>query len=168
LSKEQEQRGKRHVTPAQAEAGRQNLVQFNADGGNLRHGVRSLVAKGQIPEQIVGSAEATQRVDNLMLQITTDLGGEEQITGTQRAVFGSLRLALLVLELCGLYLAEHGLVDARGKANPLLTVAATYANSARLSALALGLRRVPKEIGDLDAVVRDVVARRPGTENADA
>jgi hypothetical protein len=50
------------------------------------------------------------------------------------------------LELSSRYLAEHGLLDARGKPHNLLSIANSYGNSARLHAVALGLDRVSKNI----------------------
>jgi hypothetical protein len=160
---------KRTATPAQAAAGRQNLLKFNASRSgkpHLVHGVKSVIASGgaEIPP-IPGGEEAARRVDSLIAGYIADLGGESEITTGRRTILAALRLSLLVLELSSRYLAEHGLLDANGRPHPLCHIANSYGNSARLHAVALGLERRTKDAMTLDAVLADIAERRKGKEN---
>jgi hypothetical protein len=146
---EQNNKPKRTATPAQRAAGRANLLAFNASRSGkprLEHGIKSVIANGEVPQQIEGAQQITQRVDSLIAAYVSDLGGESEITTGRRTILSALRLSLLVLELSSRYLAEHGLLDARGKPHNLLSIANSYGNSARLHAVALGLDRVSKNI----------------------
>jgi len=87
-------------------------------------------------------------VDGIIAEAVQDLGGESELTAQKRVILRSERLALLVLELAGALLAREGLLNRKtGKPHAVLSIAATYANSARLSAIALGLERRAKRIG---------------------
>jgi hypothetical protein len=142
-----------------AESGRRNITQFNASRGGkpaLTHGLHTVIASGgaEVPN-IPGAQEAVAKVDALLSEVISDLGGAAQITGGRRAVLASQRLALLVLELGSHYLATHGLLDERGRPHPLLHVLNSYGNTVRLNATTLGLDRVPKVI---DATLEEVMA----------
>lgn len=155
---------KRRATPAQAEAGRNNLLRFNQSRSGkprLLHGVKSVIAShgAEIPP-IPGAEEAAQRVDSLIAAYVSDLGGESEITTGRRTILAALRLSLLVLELSSRYLAENGLLDARGKPHALLSIANSYGNSARLHAVALGLDRVSKNMTPtLDSALEQLAAK---------
>lgn len=158
------QKPPRKATEAQAAAGRENLRRFNASRGgkpNLKHGITTLAKTGELPASLPGAGEITARVDALIGQFVSDLGGEGQITAGRRTILASQRLALLVLELSSRYLSEHGLLDEKGRPHPLLHVANSYGNTARLNALALGLERQPKTV---DATLEEVLAEHAGSE----
>jgi hypothetical protein len=156
------QKPPRKATEAQARAGRENLLRFNASRGgkpNLKHGIRTLAETGELPP-VPGAEEAAARVDSLMAQFVSDLGGEAQITAGRRTILASQRLALLVLELSSRYLAVHGLLDEKGRPHPLLHVANSYGNTARLNAVALGLERASKTIMSLESVMEEYRHKR--------
>lgn len=145
MPKEQPER--RRATPAQREAGAKNIADFNAsrDGKPaLRHGVYSLLACGELPP---GHQAIAERVDGILAEMVSDLGGETEVTAQKRAILESQRLCLLVLTLAGDYLRTQGLLNERGKPHPLLASVVSFSNSLRLNALALGLERKPRRVG---------------------
>jgi hypothetical protein len=147
----------------QAESGRKNIVAFNQSRGGrpaLKHGICSLTDNGEVPQQIEGAQEITERVDGIIAEFISDLGGESAITAGRRSILASLRLSLLVLELSARFIAANGLLDARGKPHALLTIANSFGNSARLHAAALGLERVSKNVTPtLDAALEQLAAK---------
>jgi hypothetical protein len=139
---------KRRATPGQAAAGRKNLLEFRAgQKPNLSHGVSSLVKTGELPA-VPGAAEVDKAVEEIIAGFVSDLGGAEAITAAQRVILSGLRLSLRVQGLGEIHLKAAGVVNKKNhKPTALLTVLATFINSARLSALALGLGRVPRKTG---------------------
>ena len=134
----------------QAESGRRNLLKFRERNARpaTAHGVHTVIASNGATMPAVPSAEEIRAdVDALISEAIADLGGESELTAQRKVVLESERLALLVLKLAGAYLIREGLLNKHGKPHAVLNVAATYANSARLSALALGLERRAKKIG---------------------
>lgn len=162
-----ESQPKRKATARQREAGRNNLLAFNRSRARLTHGLKALISTGEVPP-VPGADDAAKRVDDLLGEIVSDLGGPDQITGGRKAVLASLRLALLVLEIGGLFIAKRGLLDKKGNPHPLLHIMNTYGNSARHAALALGLERQPKRIETLDDVLADIAEKRTQTAPTDA
>src|SRR5258708_175012 len=162
------QKPPRKATEAQAAAGRENLRRFNASRGgrpHLRHGITIVAEGGEIPAAVPGAEEVTARVDSLIAQFVSDLGGEGAITAGRRTILASQRLALLVLELSSRYLVEHGLLDEKGRPHPLLHVANSYGNTARLNAVALGLERAPKNVtSTLESVIAEYRDKRAAGE----
>lgn len=139
---------KRRATPGQAAAGRKNLLEFRAgQKPNLSHGVSSLVKTGELPA-VPGAAEVDKAVEEIIAGFVSDLGGAEAITAGQQVILSGLRLSLRVQGLGEIHLKRTGVVSKKTqKPTALLTVLATFINSARLSALALGLGRVPRKTG---------------------
>lgn len=133
------------------DAGKENLLKFRKDPRTaaVTHGIRALIrSNGSVMPPVPGADEIRERVDAVIAEAVQDLGGESEITAQKRVILRSERLALLVLELAGAYLAREGLLNRKtGKPHAVLNIAATYANSARLSALALGLERRARKIG---------------------
>lgn len=115
----------------------------------LKHGIRSLIAsRGDVMPSVPHADEIRADVDALMDEMVSDLGGESQVTAGQRTILRSQRLCLLVLGLASSYLSREGIVNPKsGKPHALLSVCATYANAARLNALALGLERRARKVG---------------------
>lgn len=143
---------------------RRAIVEFNASRGgkpHLKHGVNAVIRTGEVPP-VPGAAEAAERVDALLHEAVSDLGGEHAVTAGRRAILASQRLALLVLELASQYLATAGLLDAKGKPHPLLSIVNSYANTTRLNAISLGLERQPKTV---DATLEEVIAEHAGSES---
>lgn len=133
------------------DAGKANLLKFrkNPRTAAVTHGIRALIrSNGAVIPPVPGADEIRERVDVIIAEAVQDLGGEGELTAQKRVILRSERLALLVLELASAYLAREGLLNRKtGKPHAVLNIAATYANSARLSALALGLARKPRRIG---------------------
>lgn len=132
-------------------AGKANLLKFRRTDGTQRltHGVKALIRSGgrQMPA-VLGADVIRAEVDGLIAEAIADLGGESELTAQRKVVLESERLALLVLKLAGAYLVREGLMNRRtGRPHAVLNIAATYANSARLSALALGLERRARKVG---------------------
>ncbi len=98
-----------------------------------------------------------------------DLGGPENVTNAQRVILSGLRLSLLVQGLAEFHIKATGVVNPKTrKTNSLLTVAATFINSARLGAVALGLGRVARNVtNSLDAAMREIAEREHGNANED-
>jgi hypothetical protein len=166
-SSKQEQPRKRTATAAQAAAGRANLLAFNASRSGkprLVHGVKSTIASGgEIPAGIPGVAEEiSTAAEEIIMQTVLDLGyeTETEMPAQKRCLLSAQRLCLKILMLADRYITTEGLVI-KGRANPLLTVAATYANSMRLNAEKLGLERVPRTV---DATLEQVIAEHEGSE----
>lgn len=156
---------KRTSTPAEREAGRANLLAFRAKCGGrpaLRHGVRSLLSSGSIPEGIPDAVEIERAVSDVIDSLVSDLGGSENVTAAQRVIISGLRLSLLVQALCEDHIKRSGIVNRRSKrANPLLGIACTYINSARLAAQALGFDRVARKIGP--STLAEYLEQRPAS-----
>ena len=132
-------------------AGKANLLKFRRTDGTQRltHGVKALIASGgAVIPPVPGGEAICAEVDALISEAIADLGGESELTAQRKVVLESERLALLVLKLAGAYLVREGLMNRKtGRPHAVLNIAATYANSARLSALALGLERRAKKVG---------------------
>jgi hypothetical protein len=151
---------RRRATPQQAEAGRKNLLQFRAGRQpNLKHGVSALVATGEMPP-LPEAAEIERAVGEIIAGFVQDLGGPEAVTNAQRVILSGLRLSLLVQGLAEVHLKRSGIVNRRTeKANSLLSVAATFINSARLGAVALGLERRARNVTTLAAKLQEIADR---------
>jgi len=141
---------KKHVaTPAMIEAGRQNIVKFNATCGgrpNQSHGVHSVLrSKGKfLPAGCEGFAS---EVDAIIGEMADDLGGTANLTGAQKSLLESQRLCLLVLKVAGGHIRSEGLLTKRGKPNSLLLTITSFANTLRHNATVLGLERKPRKVG---------------------
>lgn len=133
------------------DAGKENLLKFrkNPRTAALKHGIRSLIdSKGDVMPSVPHAEEIRADVDTLVGEMVSDLGGESEITAQQKTILRSQRLCLLVLGLASSYLSREGIVNPKnGRPHAMLSVCATYANAARLNALALGLERRAKKIG---------------------
>jgi hypothetical protein len=141
-------KAKRRATPSQAKAGTRNLLKFRPARPALKSGVGSVIANGEVPDGIPGGEEIERQVGELIDGLVADLGGVDAVTNAQRVILSGLRLGLLVQALSEAYIKRAGIVDRNTKKpHSLLTIAATYINSARLSALALGLGRVARKAG---------------------
>jgi len=132
-------------------AGKANLLKFrkNPRTAAVTHGIRALIrSNGAVMPPVPHADEIRERVDGIIAEAVQDLGGESELTAQKRVILRSERLALLVLELAGALLAREGLLNRKtGKPHAVLSIAATYANSARLSAIALGLERRARKVG---------------------
>ncbi len=145
-------------TPAEAAAGAANLAAYlesSTAPPALKHGIRALMTTGKIPESIPGATEIRERITTLIDATAVDLGGPDQVTGSQRAILESQRVALTVVALGSRYLEREGLMNRRGKVHGLLGVLVSYANVIRLNSLALGLERRAKDIHTLDSITRE-------------
>jgi hypothetical protein len=162
---------KRVSTDAERNAGRANLLAFRAKvGGKTRldHGVRSLITTGEMPP-VPGADEVEREVEAVIAGIVSDLGGADEITNAQKAILAGLRVSLRVQGLAELHVRRVGVANAKtGKPTALLSVLATFINSARLSCAMLGLDRKPKSMATLEAKLRDLADQdevEAGTES---
>jgi hypothetical protein len=163
MPKEQSER--RPATDAQRKAGRENIAEFNASRCGkpaLTHGIHSLITHGELPP---GREAIAERVDGILAEMVSDLGGETEVTAQKRAILESQRLCLLVLGLADGYIRTQGLLNERGKPHPLLASVVSFSNSLRLNALALGLERRPRKVESLHDVLAEYNTR--GKEKAD-
>jgi hypothetical protein len=139
---------KRQSTACQRKTGKKNLLAFRPARPALKSGVGTVIATGEVPDGITGGAEIERAVEELIDGLVADLGGVDAVTNAQRVIIAGLRLSLLVQGLSEAYIKRAGIVDRNSKKpHSLLTVAATFINSGRLGALALGLARVPRKTG---------------------
>jgi hypothetical protein len=146
------ERPKRKATPAQAAAGKANLLKFT-----LRHGAKATIASGgEIPPTVPGAAEISEAAEEIIKQTVLDLGyeTEAEMPAQKRCLLSAQRLCLKVLMLADRYITTEGLII-KGRGNPLLTVAATYINSMRLTAEKIGLERVSKNVTTLEQVIAE-------------
>lgn len=128
-------------------AGRANVLKFGRTAA-VTHGITSVIRSGEIPPSVRDGEKIRVEVDQLMSEAVSDLGGESELTAQRKVILESERLALLVLKLAGAYLTRQGLMNRKtGRPHAVLNIAATYANSARLAAVSLGLSRVPRKVG---------------------
>lgn len=131
--------------------GKANLLRFrkNPRTAAVTHGIRSLIASGgESMPPVPGAEEIRAEVDGLVAEMISDLGGKTEVTAAQKTILRSQRLCLLVVGLASSYLSREGLINTKsGKPHALLSVCATYANAARLNALALGLERRARKVG---------------------
>ncbi len=119
---------------------------------------------------IPGGPEIEKEVAGVIQGIVNDLGGPEAVTAAQRVILAGLRLSLLVQALSESYIQATGIVDRRTKkANSLLTIAATYVNSARLGATALGLERIPRNVTkSLEQTMLEIAQREQGEAESES
>ena len=141
---------KKSPSKAKSSSSRRNILAFNASRAgkpSLKHGVGTLLATGKMPD-VPGATEVAKAVEEIISGLVTDLGGPDAITAAQQVIISGLRLSLQVQGLGEVHLKRVGVVDSKSKKpTALLTVLATFINSARLSALALGLERRPRKVG---------------------
>jgi hypothetical protein len=139
--------------------GRKNLLAFNESRGGrpaLTHGVNATIASGEIPAAVPGAEEISAAAEEIIQQTVLDLGyeTEAEMPAQKRCLLSAQRLCLKILMLADKYISAEGLVI-KGRANPLLTVAATYINSMRLNAEKLGLERLSKNVTTLEQVIAE-------------
>jgi len=148
----------RKATPQEREAGRSNLLAFRETNPRpaMRSGVFSTIASGEVPPDLPGGADIERQVSGVMVGFVADLGGEETITNAQRVILSGLRLSLLVQALVEESLKRDGIVDRKHRPSALLKTAATFINSARLGAIALGLDRRMKDPKTLEARLAEI------------
>jgi hypothetical protein len=141
----------RTSTKAQRNAGRTNIVRFNAERASrqaLKSGISSAEAQnGKAPAELPDAAAINAEVDALVAQIVADLGGETEVTANRKTIIAAQRTVLTVLALAQRYVVREGLVNRKGKPHPLLGLLVSYVNSARLNAVALGLERRARKVG---------------------
>lgn len=135
----------------QAVSGRRNLLKFRESNQRpaLAHGIHATIASGGAAVPPVPHADEIRAdVDALLAEMVNDLGGESEVTAAQKTILQSQRLCLLVLGLASSYLSREGIINPKsGRPHALLSVAATYANAARLNAVTLGLERRARKVG---------------------
>jgi hypothetical protein len=161
-------RGKRRrrATPAQAEAGRNNLLAFrNAaqEPPALRHGAQSAAVKaGRLPK---GFEELQPLVDGFYNGWVEDLGGDANLTSAKRALLWVSRGCLAIFALGLEHIKAEGLVDAKGDVQPVAKILGTYGNSLRLNLAAAGLERVPRNVTKtLEARLAEIAEREETEE----
>ncbi len=154
----------------QAESGRRNITEFNASRAGrpaLTHGVNATIASGgEIPPTIAGAEEISAAAEKVIKQTVLDLGyeTEAEMPAQKRCLLSAQRLCLKILMLSDRYITTEGLVI-KGRANPLLTVAATYINSLRLNGEKLGWERAPKNVASsLESVIAEYRDKRAADE----
>jgi hypothetical protein len=154
---------KRRATLGQAKAGTRNLLSFRPAAPAKTHGVHSFIATGELPA-VEGVHEVEKEVSEIVAGVVSDLGGAEAITSAQKVILAGLRVSLTVQGLAELHLRRVGVVDRQTKkATALLGILATYINSARLSATALGLERRARNVTKtLEATMAEIAAREAG------
>jgi hypothetical protein len=152
---------KRSSTPAQRSAGAANLAEFRSGNSKpaLDHGIHTAIASGSVPP-VEGATDIAAKVDAILGEMQSDLGGNSEITAQRKAILESQRLCLLVLGLASTYLRREGLVNSAGKPHPLLSVVVSYANCLRLNGLALGLDRRQKPVPELAEVLHEIAENR--------
>lgn len=154
---------KKAPSKTKSASSRRNILAFNASREgkpSLKHGVGTLLATGEMPA-VPGAVEVAKAVEEIISGLVTDLGGPEAITAAQQVIISGLRLSLQVQGLGEIHLKRVGVVDPNSKKpTALLTVLATFINSARLSALALGLdRRAKNVVKTLESTMREIAER---------
>ena len=160
-STDKQKRKWRRATPAQAEAGRNNLLAFRAASQKppaLRHGVKSASVKaGKLPK---GFDELQSLVDGFYNGWVEDLGGDANLTNAKRALLWVSRGCLAIFALGLEHIKAEGLVDASGDVQPVAKVLGTYGNSLRLNLAAAGLERVPRNVTKtLEARLAEIAER---------
>jgi hypothetical protein len=142
--------GKRS-TPKQRAAGRANLIAFRGQNGRpaLSHGIHAALSGSPLPP---GAEDIAERVDGIIVDMETDLGGRDELTAAKKSILASQRLCLTVIFLAERYLRAEGLLDRRGRPHPILSTCTSFANCLRHNALALGLERRPKKAGPASLV----------------
>jgi hypothetical protein len=161
VGSEADEKNGEHESSTPASAGARNLAAYRATEEHhpaLKHGIHEVIASGgeSIPN-VPGAAEVARDVDALISQSITDMGyaNQAELPAMRRSVLASQRLALLVLGLASEYILREGIVNAKGKPHPLLSILGTFGNSVRLNAVALGLERRAKDVHTLDSVMRE-------------
>ena len=159
---------KRKSTARQRRVGKANLLEFRPAAPSQSHGVNSFIATGELPN-VEGAREVEKEVSEILAGVEGDLGGTGAVTAAQRVVLAGLRVSLTVQGLAELHLRRVGVYDAKTKkATALLAILATYINSARLSATALGLERRTRNVTKTLATVMSEIAERESGETHEA
>src|SRR5258706_2574141 len=171
--KEQAPGPERAAARKQAESGRKNIVAFNESRGGrpaLKHGISATIASGEIPAAVPGAAEISAAAEAIIQQTVLDLGyeTEAEMPAQKRCLLSAQRLCLKILMLADNYITAEGLVI-KGRANPLLTVAATYINSLRLNGEKLGWERAPKNVASsFESVIAEYRDKRAAQQHQEA
>ena len=151
---------RRRATPAQAEAGRRNLLAFRTAAQNqqaLRHGAASADAMaGRLPKTF---GELQGLIDDFHAGWIADLGGDENLTNAKRALLWVSRGCLAIFALGLEHIKAKGLIDDEGDVQGVTKIMATYGNSLRLNLAAAGLERVPRNVRKtLDVRLQEIAA----------
>jgi hypothetical protein len=161
---------RRRASPRQRAAGAGNLkrwLEANKTPPAMKHGVCALLSTGRVPE---GREAVIEHVDSVIGAMVSDLGGSGDVSAQMQAILASQRVCLLVLALADGYLRAEGLIGARGRPHPLLATVVSFSNTVRLNALALGLERKPRRVGEpqnLDEYIDSRVAEKESVEGAE-
>lgn len=138
---------KRKATEGQAAAGAANLKSFlesTSEPPALRSGVFSAATKaGRLPKR---HRKLQRLLDSFYEGWVSDLGGEENLTASKRAILWTARGCLAVFALGLEHIKENGLVNAQGDVQAAAKIIGSYANSLRLNLMAVGLERVPRNV----------------------
>ncbi len=160
-------RKKRLVTAAQREAGRKNISEFNRQRNGtpaLVHGATSVAAqRGELPAAF---QHLQPVVDEYWSGWVSDAGGEENLTKAKKAILFTARACLVVILLALERLQQVGLVDQRGRVEPVADILATYVNSLRLALTTCGLERGARNI--TPRTLEQYLASRTTTSTAPA
>ena len=155
---------KRSASDRQRRAGRSNLLAFRAENARpaLQHGIHAAMAGSPLP---AGCEDIAARVDAIVSEMETDLGGRDELTAAKKSILASQRLCLTVIYLAERYLRGQGLLDKRVRPHPLLATCTSFANTLRHNALALGLERKAKHAGSTLQDRLAEIAEREATES---
>ena len=120
----------------------------------IKHGATttSVRQRGEVPDDF---RYLQPTIDYFFGQWVEDLGGKDQVSGAQEALLVSSRICLAILLLSAEHIRNHGLVDGKGNPQPILKIAATYANSLRLNLNSIGLQRVAKKADSLEGYLEE-------------
>ena len=121
-------------TPQEAEAGRQNLLDWKGnhpEGGHLKHGRYSGTVRQRYSDKRTSEGRQLKAIiDSLM----DDLGGHESITAAQRLILDNIKSKLIVILQIGKYVDQQpSIINSVGELIPCL--------SRNYTAYAEGLRR---------------------------
>ncbi|MGH9735814.1 MAG: hypothetical protein ACRD8A_14635 [Candidatus Acidiferrales bacterium] len=158
---------KRENTPAQTAAGAANLQTFlesTSEPPALRSGAFSKATKaGRLPKR---HRRLQRLLDEFYAGWIADLGGEQNLTASKRAILWTARGCLAVFALGLEHMQENGLVNAQGDVQPVAKIIGSYANTMRLNLVALGLERTPRNVGKtLEARLQEIAESEAENDN---
>jgi hypothetical protein len=142
------------------------LLAFQAEHGtraaSTKHGIHTWREFGVLP---ASAAHLTGILAGLEDEMIADLGGEDNLTGGQKALIAAQRVTLGVILLASEHLSREGLHNKRNKLQPVIAVLGTFVNTLRLNADKLGLARVPRQVESLESIAAEYAERRGIVQN---
>lgn len=119
---------------------------------------------GKLPK---GFDELQGLVDGFYEGWIADLGGEQNLTASKKAILWVARGCLAVFAVGLEHVRANGIVDGEGNPQSVLKILGTYANTLRLNLDKVGLERTPRNVTKTLEARLEEIAEREEAEQVD-